>query len=54
MKPRPSSPPLTGSAVYVHDLIDDVDGEGEIVVIPSPRLQRKPKPCFICFIFSES
>ena len=37
-KPRPSSPPLTGSAIYVVDTVSD---EGE--ASPSYQLLQKPK-----------
>jgi hypothetical protein len=37
-KPRPSSPPLTGSAIYVVDTVSD-DGEAS----PSHQLRQKPK-----------
>ena len=38
MKPRPSTPPLTGSAIYVVDTVLD---EGD--VSPSYKLRQKPK-----------
>ena len=38
MKPRPSTPPLTGSAIYVVDTVLDEDE-----VSPSHQLRQKPK-----------
>ena len=45
MKPRPLSPPLTGSAVHIHDVSDIAgDGDGEIIHNASPLLRRKTVP----------
>ena len=52
VKPRPSSPPLTGSAVHVLDATDSAEGDGEVIHNASPPLRRNSMPGFIIAVNS--